>query len=384
MPDRSEPYDHESIPVGKTKDDQKRNAALLAEYDYSRYPAAITGYTGQDLQRIVRLDRTGDAVRTRVGPRGNYKGGMTRRGDATFVIAVCAFDPEYHTSPDHRKFDIVVYESKDAGLTWIEIARPGILGKEPSLTVCLDGALLLTAQGADYRPNAHKNGTYLCRSTDGGRTWEIAQDPRVRYPRNVFVEDTGELLFLAPGHDITESRLHVCRSSDHGRTWDIRDVPLRWAPGDESIFDEPSILRLASGKLLGALRRQLPTTRGHGFEDCVLIASDDDGGTWSTPRRFTNIAEVQPSLLQLRDGRLLCSYTNYHLPFGPCAIVSEDQGETWDLDHPFQLATSAGECTGWAVTIELDDNSLLTSYANTPYLNEDQPTTCEVVRWRLE
>ena len=43
---------HESLPVGKTDEDRKRNAELLAGYEYDKYPEALTGYTGQDLQRI--------------------------------------------------------------------------------------------------------------------------------------------------------------------------------------------------------------------------------------------------------------------------------------------------------------------------------------------
>ena len=37
----------ETQPVGKTTADQKRNAVLLKGYDYSKYPSAITGYTGK-------------------------------------------------------------------------------------------------------------------------------------------------------------------------------------------------------------------------------------------------------------------------------------------------------------------------------------------------
>ena len=33
----------ETLPVGPTPADQQRNAALLAGYDYSKYPSAITG-----------------------------------------------------------------------------------------------------------------------------------------------------------------------------------------------------------------------------------------------------------------------------------------------------------------------------------------------------
>ena len=35
-------------------------------------------------------------------------------------------------------------------------------------------------------------------------------------------------------------------------------------------------------------------------------------------------------LTELKDGRILATYSNYHLPFGVYAIVSRDGGRTWD------------------------------------------------------
>ena len=72
-------HPHETLPVGKTEEDQKRNAELLAGYDYEKYNQALTGFTGQDLQRVGFI-RWEPAVRTRVGPRGNYKSGFARLG----------------------------------------------------------------------------------------------------------------------------------------------------------------------------------------------------------------------------------------------------------------------------------------------------------------
>ncbi|MCK4591109.1 MAG: hypothetical protein KAT86_05090, partial [Candidatus Latescibacteria bacterium] len=45
-------YPHETRPVGKTREDRQRNAELLGGYDYDKYGEALTGFTGQDLQRV--------------------------------------------------------------------------------------------------------------------------------------------------------------------------------------------------------------------------------------------------------------------------------------------------------------------------------------------
>ena len=95
-------------------------------------------------------------------------------------------------------------------------------------------------------------------------------------------------------------------------------------------------------------------------------------------------AEVHAYLTELRDGRLLATYSNYHLPWGSFAIVSKDSGKTWDLDHPIQLSLSADFYVGWPVTLQLSDGSLITAYAATTYYKEPPDhLTCEVVRWRL-
>ena len=134
----------EPFPVGKTGEARARNAQLLAGYDYASYPAGITGYTGQDLQRILLL-RFDEAVRTRVGPRGNYKAGMTRLVDENLLIAVCRLETDPKDT-SRSLFQIYVYQSDDDGGTWREIAKPGIVGKEPSLATLPDGAVLLTAE----------------------------------------------------------------------------------------------------------------------------------------------------------------------------------------------------------------------------------------------
>ena len=93
----------------------------------------------------------------------------------------------------------------------------------------------------------------------------------------------------------------------------------------------------------------------------------------------------RPSYLTgLHDGRLLCTYSHYHVPFGVSAILSTDSGRTWNRDNTIRLSTSNGYWVGWAVTLQLPDNGLITSYAATTY--REQPPerfTCEVVRWYL-
>jgi hypothetical protein len=106
---------------------------------------SLTGYTGQDLQRIAFV-RWQDAIRVRVGPRGNYKAGMAQMADGRLIAAVCRDNAR--PEPTQRYFDIFLYESTDLGLSWRAMEHTPLLGKEPSLTALPDGALLFTRKTA--------------------------------------------------------------------------------------------------------------------------------------------------------------------------------------------------------------------------------------------
>ncbi|MCK5734632.1 MAG: exo-alpha-sialidase [Candidatus Latescibacteria bacterium] len=384
MTNEKSAYAHETQPVGKTVEDQERNAELLSGYDYEKYATALTGFTGQDLQRVGFIQWE-PAVRTRVGPRGNYKSGFARLPDGKLVLAVCRDNNE--TDPARRRFLIAIYESSDAGLTWREIGQTPLFGKEPALTALPDGTLIMMAQGGYFGPGAKQDEHPIARSEDGGRTWEVSVHKGDDYPRNIIVEPDGSLLMVTAEKPDWESKgngspnLLLSRSTDVGKTWTASEGVVDW---DYAGFGEVASIRLRDGRLLAALRRQIPGTTGEGFEDTVLTESTDEGKTWARPWQLTPTAQVHAYLTELHDGRLLCTYSNYHVPFGVSAILSADGGRTWDLDRTIRLSTSNGYYVGWAVTLELPDHSLITSYAVTSYPEEPPDRfTSEVVRWKL-
>ncbi len=379
----TKPYPHESHPVGKSEADQKRNAELLSGYDYGKYATALTGFTGQDLQRVGFMHWQ-PAVRTRVGTRGRYKAGFARLPDGTLVLASCRDNNQ--SDPTKRKFHIAVFSSNDEGLTWKEIGTPGIVGKEPCLTALPDGALILIAEPGYYGPGAKRDEHGLGRSEDGGRTWHTTVHKCNDSARNMIVEPDGSLLMVHAkqpdfhGEGRGSSNLLVGRSQD-GLKWEYTEGLIDW---DWTGFGEVSSIRSRDGRLLAALRRQIPGTSGEGFEDTVITESTDNGRTWVRPWQLLTTAQVHAYLTELADGRLLCTYSNYHVPFGVSAVLSYDAGKTWDLDNTIRLSTSSGYWVGWAVTLQLPDGDAITSYAATTYYKQPPDFfTLEVVRWKL-
>ena len=353
-----------------------RSVFPVDDFRYAAYPTAITGYNGQNLQRIWQLFHE-PAVRTRVGDRGNYKAGLTRLPDGRLLLALC----RERRDADPPRYYLHVHESTDTGRSWTEVAATDLIGKEPSLLTLPDGAVLMTAQDADFS-RGHRRRPFVARSDDAGRSWQIIRRLTFgNYPRNVLLENDGSLLFLRP---LPDANLQLCRSSDGGRTWTFSDVTVAWPPSERNSIWETSVVQLDDGTFVAALRRQIPDTKGEGFQDAVITRSTDNGASWSAPQPLVATAEVHANLLKLRDGRLLVSYSSYHLPYGAYAQISRDGGRTWDDEQSIRLSLSADIYVGWPVTIQLPDATLITAYAGTTYAQQPpERTTLEVVHWAL-
>ncbi len=114
------------------------------------------------------------------------------------------------------------------------------------------------------------------------------------------------------------------------------------------------------------------------------------------PEDFLETDEKDAHLLVLKDGRLLCTYARHTLPNGIFAVISSDNGKTWDTENPINLAGSWPDFFGMPVSLEQPDGSILTAHSiiltaesNTDAygnaLPEDPYTDSVVhaVRWRL-
>jgi hypothetical protein len=91
-------------------------------------------------------------------------------------------------------------------------------------------------------------------------------------------------------------------------------------------------------------------------------------------------------LLQLRDGRVLLTYGDRRHPFyGVQAMLSRDEGQTWDQQNRFQLVWDAPntDC-GYPTSIQLPDGRIFTVYYQVDDL-EKVPASAKAKAaiWRL-
>jgi hypothetical protein len=198
-------------------------------------------------------------------------------------------------------------------------------------------------------------------SRTDGYTWECPSKleiPGVDFTATagrVIEDEAGAILMPVAGTSGGESvrRAKVVRSTDGGRTW----TGFGAIGCDDISFYEPRILALPGNRVLAMMR-----TRDRNF---FAAASGDGGATWSGPKE-TPIwcgGSSAGDLLLLKDGRVLCTYGHRRPPFGVRACISEDGGETWDIERE-TVITDEGldRDMGYPSSEQLDDGSILTVF----------------------
>ena len=151
----------------------------------------------------------------------------------------------------------------------------------------------------------------------------------------------------------TEHETHIIRLKVGGLTWGSPST----IPVDDG--DETGLLSMPSGTLLAAVRRTGPDVAQH-----VCVTSSSDGGyAWSEPRAVTGPMQIPADLIRLADGRVLMAFGHRNAPFGVRALVSRDEGETWDHENAVTLVDDSlrADCD-YPGSIQLDDCSIFTAF----------------------
>jgi hypothetical protein len=171
----------------------------------------------------------------------------------------------------------------------------------------------------------------------------------------------GELIL--PLSDVPHYRaVFVVRSNDGGQSW---SAPRLAAEGTNQEFEEPAILICPSGKLVMVLRENV-SRRLHQTQ------SEDGGLSWSPPRRL-NIEGYPAHLLLLRDGRLLLTYGWRQPDYGIRAVLSEDEGASWNSAETISIRGKLpNRNLGYPSTIADGEDRLFTCY----YGEDDTGCTC--------
>jgi hypothetical protein len=225
-------------------------------------------------------------------------------------------------------------------------------------------------------------GNFLTRSATEGYTWEPlwplteqAEWPGPVACPPILERPGGELLLCvtATRRDETQQHSVLLRSADRGRTWGEPLCLTAGAPAEVS-FHESRLVACPGGRLLAMHR-----TKGNYWRN----VSTDGGRSWSPPEETAVWCggSSPPDLRLLADGRLLLTRGHRREPFGVQAHLSEDAGETWDVETPVVLRDDGFHFDmGYPTSVQLPDGEMLTVYY---WQGRDGIRHLQSTRWEL-
>jgi sialidase-1 len=218
-------------------------------------------------------------------------------------------------------------------------------------------------------------GSWMIRSTNGGRTWSQPYDSIVSTPHGPMQLSDGRLLYAGKKMYRGESN-GVCESTDDGQTWRwLAEIPTR--PGDTpDNYHELYAVETADKRILAHIRNH----NKNNFAEILQCESSDGGASWTTPHDI-GVWGLPSHLLRLRDGRLVMIYGYRRKPFGNQARISGDHGRSWS--EPIAISDDGmGEDLGYPSTVELSDGTLLSVWYE--QMKDTSKAVLRQARWSLK
>lgn len=226
-----------------------------------------------------------------------------------------------------------------------------------------------------------------------GSTFKISRDCGVTFgplckttvtsPHGPIELKNGEILWVgradsvfngAGYHDGIEVHL---LDVDSGTTKKISQIENIVLDGKTMLSCEPYAFQLKDGTLICHIRVEPSFTTYQSI-------SRDNGRTWSAPEALLGYKGGAPShIIRHSSGVLIAVYGYREVPFGIKAMISYDNGATWETEHRIYTNEVSGDL-GYPSTVELSDGSLITVFYARPDKNNRRTAVIMQQKWRLE
>ncbi len=304
-----------------------------------------------------------------------FSWGHMRSGGAESGHPIDRQQPEEH----------MLARSLDGGMTWKHEKPAGLTpppmpgdiagvptekgGKEvTALTTPIDftaPGFALTARMSSI----HVGPSWFFYTTDKGRSWngpyslpDFGQKG-IAARTDYLVDGPNALtMFLtAAKSNGREGRVLCVRTADGGRTWNLVGMVGPEPEGNDFAI-MPSSVRLSPSSILTLVRHRAWIE---------AYRSDDNGATWAhVVRAVPDTGRGNPpSLVKLRDGRLVVTFGYRGAPFGIRAKISRDEGRSWSDD--IVLRSDAVDWDlGYTRSVQREDGKIVTVY----YYNDGTST----------
>lgn len=264
--------------------------------------------------------------------------------------------------------------SPDGGESWSRekpVVDKGIDLRNPAFGISSRGTWIMAFVEMDIYKNGYRDrgisnpgSMYICRSTNGGKTW--SQPINLEIGKRKLPNPYGKIVEMSNGTlllnvHFSDNVACLMRSTDDGLTW---EEPIIISEG----YNETALLPLDSGKLLAVLRGpgdpgRTTIAMGGSGEDLSQAVSLDGGASWTSPVKVTSCDQYPADLLLLRSGNILLTYGHRIPPYGVRAMLSRDGGTSWDYESTAILTadSSTGDC-GYPSSVQLPDGRIFTAY----------------------
>ncbi len=219
---------------------------------------------------------------------------------------------------------------------------------------------------------------YINRDPAHGHVFALHQSPcQLSEKEFICVYQRGTGLYAA------DNRTAVLRSLDGGVTWEEEGLLCDGSKDDRPYsYHGGMVTRMSDGTLVNMTiradrsrpdRKMFSDSAGIIENETILFFSNDNGHTWSEPRRFPLpeglIATPACSILELEDGSWLATFDRWHgydepKPYKPLMLAShsQDRGETWGDMVVMADGESEGKGYWHGKTIQLLDGRLYTMF----------------------
>jgi hypothetical protein len=288
--------------------------------------------------------------------------------------------PDRHPYDRSKPEEPYLARSQDGGVTWSIEPTPALVppagmytgsgpgGKATELTEAIDFSqpgFCMTFRMTDGQHGR----SWFFYSYDRGKSWKGPFDfpmlgqaaimARTDYMVNG-KRDASVFLTAAKASG-GEGRTFMARTKDGGLHWEF----VAWTAPDpgEGFSIMPSTVRLSATELVTTVRHEDSHRKGPNWIDAYV--SRDDGKSWSylsRPAPDTGaFSGNPPSLVRLKDGRLVITYGHRSPPFEVRARVSGDGGKTWGPEAVLRGGAGAWDI-GYSRTVQRADGKLVTVY----------------------
>ncbi len=280
--------------------------------------------------------------------------------------------PDRHQYDNTKPEEPMLARSVTGGETWTVEKPPTLLPPEQGghAVTELDKPMNFTDPNFAMTlrfTDANKGSSRFWYTVDRGKTWRgpfafpmLGQQGIMARTDYIVNGPKDALVFLtASKSNGKEGRVFCARTQDGGMKWEF----VSWIGGEpaEGFSIMPSSVRLSPKELLTATRVKFDQETG-GIE---LYRSKDDGSSWQLfARPATWMGPFNgnpPSLIRLRDGRLLITYGVRTPPYRICARYSNDGGKTWSSEYVLRNDAAAWDL-GYVRSVQRPDGNIVTVY----------------------